>query len=309
MAKKWNTEMYVEYVEKNHPKFEVRGNYVNNNTKILMYHKNCKREFYIKPANFKTRGTCSLCNGKFKKTTKQFKEEVFQQVKDEYTVLGEYENSKKKIQIKHNYCNHEYLVTPDDFLNKKTRCPNCFGNFCKTTNQFKKEVSEKFGEEYLVLGEYKNNKTNILMKHNVSGCQHIFLVTPDAFLRGSLCNKCGTLKRSGKFHYKYNPNLTESERQARDMQNGKIRKWRDKVYARDNYTCQICHKKGGKLNAHHIFSWNKYEDKRFDLKNGITLCENCHKKFHHIYGYGNNNEIEFNYYLTNYNKNKQLALF
>lgn len=57
--------------------------------------------------------------------------------------------------------------------------------------------------------------------------------------------------------------------------------WRNAVYARDNYTCQKCgDDKGGNLNAHHIKPFAIYEELRFDISNGITLCENCHDEEH-----------------------------
>lgn len=80
--------------------------------------------------------------------------------------------------------------------------------------------------------------------------------------------------------------------------------WRDRVYERDNYTCQECGQKGGKLEAHHLkaFSvilseflktysqFSPIEDKEtlvrlsiswqpfWDINNGQTLCVDCHKK-------------------------------
>lgn len=56
--------------------------------------------------------------------------------------------------------------------------------------------------------------------------------------------------------------------------------WRKKVFERDEYTCQVCGKVGGKLNAHHIREYARYPYLRYEVSNGITLCEKCHKKVH-----------------------------
>lgn len=55
------------------------------------------------------------------------------------------------------------------------------------------------------------------------------------------------------------------------------RMWREAVFFRDNYTCQTCGARGGRLQADHILQWKNHPDKRFDLSNGRTLCESCHK--------------------------------
>lgn len=64
------------------------------------------------------------------------------------------------------------------------------------------------------------------------------------------------------------------------------KQWRLAVYERDNYTCKQCGSKI-KINAHHIKSWKDYPNLRYDVKNGITLCEKCHINYHKIYGYKN----------------------
>lgn len=57
-----------------------------------------------------------------------------------------------------------------------------------------------------------------------------------------------------------------------------MRLWRESVFQRDNWTCQKCHVRGGKLEAHHIKPFAVFPELRFDLNNGITLCKSCHRK-------------------------------
>ena len=80
--------------------------------------------------------------------------------------------------------------------------------------------------------------------------------------------------------------------------------WRRQIFERDNWACQDCFKKGGDLEAHHLKSftnilqeflqqYNQFssiDDKEtllrlsftyepfWDINNGKTLCEECHKK-------------------------------
>lgn len=86
--------------------------------------------------------------------------------------------------------------------------------------------------------------------------------------------------------------------------------WREGVYAKDLYTCQCCgdkNKAGSgkcvKLNAHHIYNWKDYPEKRYDLNNGITLCESCHQAFHSKYGKKNNTQEQLTDFLNYYGKN------
>ena len=93
--------------------------------------------------------------------------------------------------------------------------------------------------------------------------------------------------RTGENSPTWNPNLTDEDRQH-TRHYPEYNEWRSAVYERDNYTCQCCGKVGGNLNAHHMESYSSNKELRTTVSNGVTLCEKCHKDFHHIYGRGDN---------------------
>ncbi len=73
--------------------------------------------------------------------------------------------------------------------------------------------------------------------------------------------------------------------------------WREKVYKRDNWTCQKCKKHTRDLRPHHILNFSTHIKLRFSVKNGITLCEKCHNEFHKIYGKIKNNRKQLTQFL------------
>lgn len=57
------------------------------------------------------------------------------------------------------------------------------------------------------------------------------------------------------------------------------REWRLNVWKRDNFKCKInncdC---SGKIIAHHILGWSLYPELRYEINNGITLCQAHHPR-------------------------------
>lgn len=54
------------------------------------------------------------------------------------------------------------------------------------------------------------------------------------------------------------------------------RQWRAEVINRDDRICQFCASRKN-LTAHHIVAASVDPDLRYEVRNGITLCRNCHK--------------------------------
>ncbi|XOB41238.1 MAG: HNH endonuclease [Candidatus Nealsonbacteria bacterium] len=110
--------------------------------------------------------------------------------------------------------------------------------------------------------------------------------------------------KKGKPHFNQRGENHPNWKGGTTSQNEKIRKcieyklWREAVFARDNWTCQRCSKKGSKINVHHIYNFIDYPNLQTVIGNGITLCKKCHTEFHKIYGIKNNTKEETEKFLN-----------
>lgn len=65
--------------------------------------------------------------------------------------------------------------------------------------------------------------------------------------------------------------------------------WREKVFIRDDFTCQKCGLGGVELHPHHLIQVKDLignnENMIYEVNNGMTLCKKCHKEVHRKRGY------------------------
>jgi hypothetical protein len=127
-------------------------------------------------------------------------------------------------------------------------------------------------------------------------------------LRSKNTTSCGCYRTEykvksweGSRNPQFNPLLTETERLNGRTKNENYH-WVKKIFERDHYICKKCGIKSGcgykiSLHAHHIDGYNWCKERRFDLNNGITLCNKCHYNFHKKYGKGNNTKNQFKEFL------------
>ncbi len=198
MAKRKTTDKFKqEVLDAVGDEYKVTGEYVKAKTKIGFFHFKCSQPFDMTPDNFKNGQRCPHCFGKKRKTTQQFKEEVFKLEGDKYEVIGEYVNTKTKIDILHNECGSVYHVTPQQFI-RGDRCTNCRYKKVSemkslTLEEFKERVYSQVQDEYVVIGEYTGANEPIKMIHKVCG-QEISMTPNNFYHHKKRCMYCSGSK-------------------------------------------------------------------------------------------------------------------
>ena len=188
---------------------------------------------------------------------------------------GEVENRRSILTCKCDICGNIWESNVFNLISNKCGCPEC-----------KRRLLVEI-----------NTKEKIKIKCHY--CKTDMEVRPSSIHESGrrFCSKeCELMWRkeyySGENSPNWNNELTDEER---ILKRGYLEysEWRKSVYERDNYTCQCCGNKGIYLNAHHLNSYDWDKEHRTDIDNGVTLCKECHKRFHKKYGYGNNTKEQF----------------
>lgn len=148
----------------------------------------------------------------------------------------------------------------------------------KETDKRVKELSER---QTGIKKDFSNYKGK---KHHFWGAKHT-----------NTTKKKMSISHQGEKHWNWQNGKTELVMQIRNS--SEYKEWRTKVFKRDDFTCQKCGSdRSGDLEAHHIEFLSviieKYQIKTLDdalkckrlweIENGITLCEKCHRKIKHL---------------------------
>ena len=236
----------------------------------------------------------------------------------EFTKMGELfevkvvhlpEKSNQEVEMKCESCGtvkkQRYSLYTQNYGVKnygKFYCNSCTQRIIKSYSV--SDISSYISQyEYKLIDDmgYKTMHDKIKIQCNKG---HVYVTEFNVFKQGYRCPECYRKKLIGENNHNYNPNLTDEERLLNESRHSdpKYRKWFRRVFKRDNYTCKCCGKSSRDrvtLNAHHLDGFGWCEEKRYDLENGITLCERCHKDFHSMHGYGNNTREQYIEYINN----------
>ncbi|MCW1239217.1 endonuclease domain-containing protein [Bacillus pretiosus] len=164
--------------------------YVNYHTKLNVIHNQCGEKYEVSPANFLKGKRCPTCSivkraKKRARTTDDFIKEVYAEVKGEYEVLGEYENSITPIKIQHKECGHVYKVTPSNFLKHGKRCPKC-----------RYSRGEKRVRDFLELHNFK-----FAEQHRFSDCTLTKMLVFDFVIFDDINKITHAIEYDGEFHF------------------------------------------------------------------------------------------------------------
>lgn len=160
-------------------------------------------------------------------------------------------------------CKKTYFVIPSDFNRRRTCSRKCHHELKKIDTRWKKKLSDS------VKNQFKNGRK------------------PMSYWTGKKQSEDMVEKRMknsrGENHWRWTGADKYKERRIRNC--WEYKKWRKAVFERDNYTCVACGKRGCYLQADHIMPFAFYEELRFSIDNGRTLCLECHKNTE-TFGYG-----------------------
>ena len=87
------------------------------------------------------------------------------------------------------------------------------------------------------------------------------------------------LKMSGSNNPRWITNRNEIKIGERSLNDPLQKQWRMSVKNRDGWKCKISNDTCfGRLEAHHILPWRDFPELRYDVNNGITLCQHHHPR-------------------------------
>lgn len=143
------------------------------------------------------------------------------------------------------------------------------------------------GSKHPMWGKKHDLETRALISNGTRNAWESGNVYGDAYFK----NQCAAQKEAAKIRPNYKGGISETNSKIRGS--GLSFKWKNEVFTRDGFVCQLCGC-GGNMEAHHIKSFasiisefdidsvEKSESchQLWDVKNGLTLCLECHDYVH-----------------------------
>lgn len=167
--------------------FKLIGDYNGRNSEVTLYHSGCKKQFtmvfdYFVDSKYK----CPCCQTKkykynpslsIKEKIKYFEDEIG----GDYKILTGFTVISDEVKIKHIACGREFEKKVSLAMKRSENsilCPYC--ELEKRKESFEKKLKERFGDKYVLYGEYVNGDTETTFRH--TRCMKVFKATPNKIL-------------------------------------------------------------------------------------------------------------------------------
>lgn len=181
-------------------------------TKMRVRHNTCGN-VYSTTGDYLFNGNhgCPICNhrkgaDKLFKTQDEIEQRIFEKHGDEYTVIGEYKGYNEKITVIHNKCGRTIDIPVSSLLGNKG-CIYCGGKAPITTQTYRKELKNRYGNEYSLLSNYKNAKTKVTIRHNK--CGYVWDIVPYSAMNHHSYPNCNKSKGEAEITNILNKNQIE----------------------------------------------------------------------------------------------------
>jgi len=278
----------------------ISKEYINSSTHYLIECPN-EHQYYSTINNFKSGKRCKECQG-IKKYTKEDIINYCNNYGIEILDFNNYKNvfTKLKTRCKHG---HENLVSFRDLMKSIYKCSTCadieMGNKIRLSYDYVYNYFKQY--KYKLLS--KTYEYAILPLEVICPEGHTTSISFDKFRSGHRCWVCYINNNRGENHPNWMGGISKINLSIRATP--EYIEWRNAVFKKDDYTCQVCGEKSKILNAHHINNFSDYPELRFNINNGITICEKHHLQsfknaFHNLYTQFNNTKEQLEEYIQRY---------
>ena len=191
-----------------------------------------------------------------------------------------YKTRDKKVSKTCVECNKDFKVKRYEVVNKTRPAIYCS---LKCSGQRMKEFSG--AKSHLWRGGIKEYKCNECDKQFLSykrvgngtplfcshQCYSLSIVGKESSTKGMKFPE-----RSGENHPRWIKDRSKLKKKQ-ERGDSAYQEWRMQVYKRDNFKCSIENENcSGRIIAHHILGWSSFPELRYQVNNGITLCQAHH---------------------------------
>lgn len=182
---------FIKRVDDLNPNILIIGKYTKSTDKIKCKCKKCGYIWDKTASNIINGSGCPSCSNLKRMTHNEFEDKLYK-LKPNIKLLGEFKNTRTKIQVKCINCKYTWDVVANTLLNTQCGCPNCSGNGEVTIDDFIESL-KKHNLKLIESVDSFTSKTNMLVKCNI--CKSEFKTTYNrSTIQGSGCAVCKNKK-------------------------------------------------------------------------------------------------------------------